>query len=338
MKDDHAVRIGIVGLGTIGQIHATRLDELGASLVGADLDEDARAAFESEFDARTYADHHELLESGVDAVVVGVPNRVHEEIAIDALAAGVDVLLEKPLAHSLESAERIAAAARESDGRCTVGFTMRFSAATRRALELRDTGELGSLSHVNIDYLRHGGVPGGGRGWFTDKSLAGGGVLMDLGVHIIDLALHLHDYPTVLEVSGQTRSTFGEYTVDDSATAFLRCTDGRTISVETAWHGTARPSRGCVVRGTEGGLGFAVSGSELTYVGDHADDEPETITVDSGDMYLAEDRAFLEEVAGTREPAGTLEDALVVQRVLDAIYESSETGRAIRLEPPAAAE
>lgn len=331
MTDVQGVRIGIVGLGTIGQIHASRLDELGASLVGADVDEDARAAFEAEFDAATYADHHELLESGVDAVVVGVPNRIHEEIATDALAAGVDVLLEKPLAHSLESAERVATAARKSDGRCTVGFTMRFSGAAKRALELRDAGELGSLTHVNVNYLRHGGVPGGGRGWFTDESLAGGGVLMDLGVHIIDLALHLHDYPTIIEVSGQIHSTFGEYTVDDSATAYLRCADGRTISIETAWHGTARPSRDCVVRGTKGALEFAVSGSELTYVGDNAD-EPETIAVEPGDMYLEEGRAFIEAVTGMGERFRTLDDALVVQRVLDAIYESSNTGRAVRLE------
>ncbi|WP_137290771.1 Gfo/Idh/MocA family protein [Natronorubrum halophilum] len=333
MNDDQAVRIGIVGLGTIGRIHATRLDDLGATLAGADLDVDARAAFVEEFDAATYADHHALLDSGVDAVVVGVPNRAHEKIATDALEAGVDVLLEKPLAHSVESAERIAAAARDADGFCTVGFTMRYANPTKRAVELRETGHLGSLSHVSIDYLRRGGVPGGGRGWFTDESLAGGGVLMDLGVHIIDLALHLLDYPPIIEVTGRTRSEFGEYAVDDSATALLRCADGQTISVETSWHGTATPSRECVVRGTEGGLGFEVSGSELTYVTADADEAVDAIEVEAEDMHLAEDREFLEAVAGAREPTETIEEALVVQRVIDAIYESSERGQAVGFDP-----
>ncbi|WP_276256384.1 Gfo/Idh/MocA family protein [Halomontanus rarus] len=333
MSHETGVRIGIVGLGTIGRIHATRLDELGATLAGADLDEDAREAFIEEFDAEAYPDHRELLESGVDAVIVGVPNRIHEEIAIDALEAGVDVLLEKPLAHSVESAERIAAAARDAEGFCTVGFTMRYSNATERAIDLREEGRLGSLSHVSVDYLRRGGVPGGGRGWFTDESLAGGGVLMDLGVHIIDFALHVLDYPTVVEVSGRTRSEFGEYDVDDSATALLRCADGRTISVETSWHGTAAPSRECVVRGTEGGLAFEVTDSEVTYVSADADEDVDAIAVEAEDMHLAEDRAFLEAVAGTRDPPSeTVEEALVVQRVIDAIYESSERGRAVGLD------
>ncbi|UTF52479.1 Gfo/Idh/MocA family protein [Natronosalvus rutilus] len=333
MNDERAPRIGVVGLGTIGRIHATRLDDLGADLAGADLDAEARTDFADEFDAPTYEDHEALLESGVDAVVVGVPNRVHEEVAVDALEAGVDVLLEKPLAHSLESAERIAVAARDANGFCTVGFTMRYANATKRAIELREAGRLGSISHVSVDYLRRGGVPGGGRGWFTDESLAGGGVLMDLGVHIIDLALHLFDYPTVAEVSGQTRSEFGEYAVDDSATALLRCADGRTISVETSWHGTAAPSRECVVRGTESGLAFEVSGAELTVVSADADEPVDTVEVGTADMHLAEDRAFLDAVAGDADPvAGTVEEALLVQRVIDAIYESSERGRAVTLE------
>ncbi|MFC7238519.1 Gfo/Idh/MocA family protein [Saliphagus sp. GCM10025317] len=332
MTEDIPVRVGIVGLGTIGRIHATRIDDLGAELVGADLDEDARASFTDEFDAPAHRDHHELLESGVDAVIVGVPNRIHEEIAVDALEAGVDVLLEKPLAHSVESAERIAAAARAADGFCTVGFTMRFSSLTERAIELRDEGSFGSLSHVSVDYLRRGGVPGGGRGWFTDEGLAGGGVLMDLGVHIIDLALYLLDYPTVVEVSGRARSEFGEYDVDDSATALLRCADGQTISVETAWHATAVPSRSCVVRGSEGGVSFQVSESDLAFVSADADADVDTLSVEANDMHLAEDRAFLEAVAGTRDPpAETVEEALVVQRVIDVIYRSSESGRAVRL-------
>ncbi|MCL7417567.1 MAG: Gfo/Idh/MocA family oxidoreductase, partial [Halalkalicoccus sp.] len=101
MVTDMPVRVGIVGLGTIGRIHAERIGDLGGELVGADLDPDARKSFADDFDAPTYPDHESLLEAGVDAVIVGVPNSVHETVAVDALKAGVDVLLEKPLAHSL---------------------------------------------------------------------------------------------------------------------------------------------------------------------------------------------------------------------------------------------
>ena len=332
MVEDSPVRVGIVGLGTIGRIHADRIARLGGEVVGADLSVDARDAFGETYDTQTYASHEAMLDDGVDAMIVGVPNRFHEEVAVDGLDAGVDVLVEKPLAHTVESAERIAAAARESDGFCAVGFTMRFDDLTRRVVELRDAGRLGPTSHVGVEYLRRDFVPGDGRGWFTDPELAGGGVLMDLGVHVLDLALHLFDYPTVTEVSGVVRSEYGSYDVDDAATALLRCADGRTISIETSWKGTVEPSRACSVRGAEAGVAFEISGSELAVLTPDEDDPIETESVDTEDMHLAEDRAFIEAVADDGDAFdGTLEDALVVQRVIDAIYESSERGSAVEL-------
>ncbi|WP_122091322.1 Gfo/Idh/MocA family protein [Halalkalicoccus subterraneus] len=338
MVPDTPVRVGIVGLGTIGRIHAERIDTLGGELAGADLDPAARTDFEIEFDAPTYPDHDALLESGVDAVIVGVPNGVHETVAVDALEAGVDVLLEKPLAHTVESAERIAAAARDAEGFCTVGFTMRHSAQTERVRALREVGAFGSISHIEVTYLRRGGVPGSGDGWFTDPDLAGGGVLMDLGVHVIDLALHVLGHPDIVEVSGTTRSEYGEYAVDDSATGLLRTADGRTIAIDTAWHGTCEPERACVVRGTDAGAAFEIGGSELSLVSADAAEPVEVVSVDETDMHLAEDRTFLEAVAGERDPPnGIVEEALSVQRVIETLYESGTSGTAVRLDSPVAA-
>ncbi|MCL7417566.1 MAG: Gfo/Idh/MocA family oxidoreductase, partial [Halalkalicoccus sp.] len=227
----------------------------------------------------------------------------------------------------------IAAVARDADGFCTVGFTMRYSSQTKRVAKLREEGRFGSISHVDMTYLRRGGVPGGGDSWFTNRDLAGGGVLMDLGVHIIDLALHLLDYPEVSEVTGTTRSEYGEYDVDDSATGLLRLADGRTVSVDTSWHGTCDPERTCVVRGSEAGAAFEIGESELSIVSADADDPVETVAVDDADMHRAEDRAFLEAVTGELEPpAETFEEALTVQRVIDALYESGERGTAVRLD------
>ena len=299
----------------------------------ADLDEEARRSFAEEFDAPTYADHRTLLDAGVDAVVVGVPNRFHEEIAIDVLDSRVALLIEKPLAHTVESAERIAEVARHSAEFCMVGFTMRHASLTERVRELHGEGCFGQVSHIDVEYLRRDYVPDDGHGWFTNEELAGGGVLMDLGVHIIDLALYLLEYPAVTEVSGVARSEFGEYAVDDSATALLRCEGGRTVSIDTSWKAAVDPSRRCELRGTETGAAFEVSGSELALISPDEDTEIDTVSVDSEDMHLAEDRAFLEAIIGEREaPGETVEEALVVQRVIEAIYESSRRGEAVRLE------
>jgi predicted dehydrogenase len=354
MTNPNDVAVGIVGLGGIGSHHATKLVERGANLVGGmDIDADARARFRNEFDPPAYEDEATLYEA-CDAVFVTTPNRFHEEYAVSALEAGLDVLLEKPLAHTLESAERIADAAARAEGFCTVGFNNRFAEPVQVIRHYQDEGRFGETTHVEANYVRRRGVPGRGS-WFTSSEVAGGGALIDIGVHAIDLALYLLDHPEVVEVSGKTRSEFGgrddyayvhmwgddagpeEFDVDDSASAFIRTEDGSTVSLEVAW-ATNRPATDeFVVRGTEAGATFDRGSDELTIHesgvggGHHlSDTEVETR---EGDGHAAEQAAFLEGVAaGEAPPINTVEEGLRVQRVIDAIYRSSETGAAVRLD------
>ncbi|WP_255190985.1 Gfo/Idh/MocA family protein [Natronobeatus ordinarius] len=352
------VGVGIVGLGGMGHLHAQNLRELGADVVaGADLVPEQQRAFADEFGARTYDDHEALVtDDAVDAVVVTTPNRFHEPIAIAALEAGRDVLVEKPLAHTLESAERIAEAEAESDAICMVGFHNRHAASTALFDAQRERGRFGDLTHVEANYVRRRGVPGPGS-WFTNDDLAGGGALIDIGVHALDLALHVLEFPAVEEVSGVTRTTFGTreeyadpdgfgakwdaqaetYGVDDSVTAFLRLAGGRTIVLEAAWATNREPTAEFVVHGTDAGARFDVGDTSLTILeagtagGDHyADVELTGDATQTG--YKEQDATFLEAVlAGEPPETNTLEEALVVQRVIDAIYRSSETGQAVQL-------
>ena len=260
MTHPNDVAVGIVGLGGIGTHHATKLVERGANLVGGmDIDADARVRFHEEFDIPAYEDEAALYDA-CDAVLITTPNRFHEEYATSALEAGLDVLLEKPLAHTLESAERIAEAARAAEGFCMVGFNNRFADPVRVIKHYQDEGRFGETTHVEANYVRRRGVPGRGS-WFTSSEVAGGGALIDIGVHAIDLALYFLDHPEVVEVSGETRSEFGGrddyayvhmwgddagpegFDVDDSASAFIRGAGGSTVSLEVAWATNRRARR-----------------------------------------------------------------------------------------------
>ncbi|MBX0303126.1 Gfo/Idh/MocA family protein [Haloarcula salinisoli] len=355
MNEEHSIKLGVIGLGNIARLHCDRLQKAGYGDViaaGLDVDPDARGRFAAQYDATVYEQQADLY-ADVDAVLVTTPNKFHEEYVVGALEAGLDVFVEKPLAHTVGSAERIAEAAQAADGFCMVGFHNRFRNPVQALLGYRDDGTMGQLDHIEANYLRRRGVPGRGS-WFTRKALAGGGALIDIGVHAIDLSLFLLDFPEVVEVSGQTRATFGtrsEYAyvnmwgedhgssgfdVDDSASAFIRCADGSTIALEVAWASNRPDSQEYVVRGTDAGAKLDLSSDEMelyetvsTGVNHHRTSQVETAADDAHGIELEE---FVES-ATAGEPPGTntVEQALTVQRVLDAIYRSSEEGRAISL-------
>ncbi|ADB60455.1 oxidoreductase domain protein [Haloterrigena turkmenica DSM 5511] len=359
------IGVGIVGLGGMGNLHARSIADLGADVVaGTDLVEAQRRRFADEFGARTYETHEEMVvEDDVDAVIVTTPNRFHEPIAVDALEAGCHVLVEKPLAHTIESAERVARTAARADGICMVGFHNRHAASMAMFDEQHARGRFGDLTHVEANYVRRRGVPGPGS-WFTDPELAGGGALLDIGVHALDLALYALDFPEITEVSGVTRTTFGTdteyadpdgfgdnwdaeaetYEVDDSVSAFIRTAEGQTISLEAAWATNREESMDFRVRGTDAGAQFDIGDTTLNILeagtagGDHYADV--TMTGDeSVTGYAEQDEQFLAAIAAGATPeTNTVEEALTVQRVIDAIYRSSETGRATELAEPQVSE
>ena len=354
MATHERVRVGIVGLGGIAQHHADRLESRDCEIVGGvDVDESTRAAFAEAFGVPTDGSAAELFETA-EAVLITTPNRFHEEYAVAALEAGCDVLLEKPVAHTLESAERIAAAAESASGFCMVGFNNRFAPPVEVLRAFQREGRFGELTHVEANYVRRRGIPGRGS-WFTSKAVAGGGALIDIGVHAIDLALYFLEYPSIAEVSGTTRSQFGSredyvevdpwgedigpdgFDVEDSATAFIRTVEDRTVSLDVAW-ATNRPTNNeFVVRGTDAGARFDRSTHELTiYETDDQGakhDRDTEITTGETDTYGAELAYFLDHVERGETPTqNTVEEGLTVQRVIDAIYRSAETGRAVSLD------
>ncbi|ADJ14932.1 Gfo/Idh/MocA family protein [Halalkalicoccus jeotgali] len=352
---EQSIRLGVVGLGFMGTVHAENTAEFGHDVVaGVDLDADARETFGSRFGASTYEDYDEMYDAeDLDAVAVSVPNKFHEPAVVAALERGVDVLCEKPLAHTLESAERIAATARDSEGFCAVNFHNRLSAAAEMLKGYDQEGKFGELTHVRGNYVRWRGVPGLGT-WFTSKELAGGGALVDIGVHAIDFALYLLDFPAVEEVMGISRSNVagredyadpedwgtgeGEFDVEDSVTALIRCETGQTVSLEVSWAASQEPTNEFTVRGTEAGARLSLGEDELELfeTGHQGTDhfvrsELEGSLPETG--WAASDKLFAESVARGEAPElNTVEQALTVQRVIDAVYRSAEEGTSVRIE------
>jgi predicted dehydrogenase len=354
-------RIGIVGTGSIGRVHARHAGRVGLPVVAAwDPRAAAVNAFRSEQPGVEVEPSLERLLSrrDVDGVVIAVPNDLHEPLAVQALQAGKDVLLEKPMATSVAACDRILQAAQSTGRHVQMGFVCRRMPAVEMAASIVREGRLGSIYHVKASMYRRRGVPGLG-GWFTTKARSGGGPLIDLGVHLLDVALHLMGHPRVLRASGATYSNFGrrmkgyahtdmwagppDYNgtcdVEDHATALLRCEGGGTIELNTTWAMNIPDESlpdGLAIFGDAGGCRFGLQDRRLTIAteahGAPADLTPHFRAEDPGKQaWDAQARAFQTLLEHGGEPIATAAQGRAVQAAIDAIYRSAAEGREVEV-------
>jgi predicted dehydrogenase len=276
------VRAGVVGVGWAGQQHikayAAHPD---VELVGiAGLEEETRAELAAEYDVPvSVARWEDLLDvDGLDAISVAVPTFLHAPIAIAALRRGIHVLSEKPVALNGAQAEEMVAAARDAGRVLDVAFNHRRRGDVKKLRGLIEEGRLGRPYYTKAWWLRRTGIPTPGS-WFTRSELAGGGPLVDIGVHVLDFALYLLGNPAVRSVSASTydllgRNGFGgqpgssksggggeaTFDVEDLATVFMRLEDGGTLLLEASWamHRADGDQFGATLYGTGGGAEWYV--------------------------------------------------------------------------------
>ncbi|GAA0682898.1 Gfo/Idh/MocA family protein [Natronoarchaeum mannanilyticum] len=349
--------VGLVGLGTHGANHVKILEDLGHEVLGVDADTAAREAFQEQYDATTFESLEELYEQDLDAVIISTPNKFHETAAIDALQADHDVLLEKPLAHNLESAENIADVANQTGNICMVGYHHRYRNICQVAKSYVEDGYLGEITHIDAQFVRRRGVPGRGT-WYTSQEIAGGGALIDVGAHLLDLLLFWTDWPTITDVMATARSDFGQhddysylhmwgeddrgkmYDVEDSVTAFCEFDSGMTANIQVAWAANMESSHSYRIQGTEAGMTVDITNT-LQEVQPEVDQRNDLqlyearsgrrdhfvnseVIVSSNDPYRDELETFLGGVRSSERPDMTnVEQALDVQRAIDRIYQAS---------------
>ena len=205
------LKLGIVGMGAIGSVHAAAHQAVGDADVHAICDVDAGKLAESgdRFGVKNrFETYQELLASDVDAVMVCVGNTLHREVAIAALQAGKHVFLEKPMAMNADEAAEIAAAAAKADTILQMGMVWRCAPEVRVARQWVAEGLFGRVYHMRAVLVRRRGIPGLG-GWFTTKAASGGGPMIDLGVHWFDAAMHISGLWKPTSVSAKTYAKFG---------------------------------------------------------------------------------------------------------------------------------
>jgi predicted dehydrogenase len=202
-----------------------------------------------------FADWTDLVAAGcVDVLSIATPTTLHAPIAIAALDAGIHVLSEKPMAETAPVAATMVAAARANAKVLEVSFNHRRRGDVQVLKQLIEAGQLGDIYYAKAGWLRREGIPGMGS-WFTRQATSGGGPLMDIGVHMLDMALHLLGEPTVTTATAATYAEFGprgkgaaayglgrksdvtgdDFDVEDLATAFLRLDGGATLLLESSW-------------------------------------------------------------------------------------------------------
>ncbi|WP_187695410.1 Gfo/Idh/MocA family protein [Oceanobacillus piezotolerans] len=287
-----------------------------------------------------FEDYQSLFEV-VDAVTICTPNKFHSRIAVAALEAGCHVICEKPMAMNASECEVMLEAAQKANKQLAIAYHYRFMPQSRLAKQA--VQEIGEPLVTRIQALRRRKVPGWGV--FTNKELQGGGSLIDYGCHLIDLALWLLDSPEPVEVIGRTYNRLSRspeqindwgnfdhksFEVDDHVTAYITFKDGSSILFETSWAANIKEDHTHLsISGTEAGLN--VFPYEF-YQPKHGTFMTTTASVTEDKNFgLLQAENFVDSCLGDAELVVKPEEAMKVTRIMDAIYESSETGKSVRL-------
>ena len=351
------VRVGVIGLGYAGETHLKSYRAVGGvePVALAGLEPERLKQLASAYAVPDVHDQWEDLvaREDLDAISVCAPNYLHAPIALAALSSGKHVLCEKPLARTRAEAAAMVAAAVENDRVLHTAFNHRERGDVAALKRYAEEGSLGRIYHAKASWMRRWGIPSAGT-WFTSKEMAGGGPLIDLGVHVLDMGLHLMGEPTVVSVTAAAYTELGPrrqgrdfnpsasapFEVEDLASAFLRFDDGSTLLLEAAWaaHGRARDDFGVTLFGTDGGADIKVENyswqDTLTIYTNVAGAPAEVRPVlKQGEGHLAVVRAFVEAVRGERGPWSAHRGDVGLHRttIIDACYRSAVEGREVVL-------
>jgi predicted dehydrogenase len=348
------LRYGIIGAGGCGKgKHLSSYSLLGdqvqivavCDIIAAKAD-----AAADQFGAEAaYTDYSEMLaEEKLDLVSVATPNFVHAPAAIAALEAGAHVHCEKPASMTPELVQSMVDAKNRTGKKLMIGLNNRFTPWAQFAKQWVLAGNLGEIYHAKCGWKRRRGIPGKG-GWFTTKAQSGGGPLIDLGVHFLDVCNYLLDFPQPATCSGSTYSKFADcgtstmspnkfataestYDVEDLAVGYVRYVNGISLELEFSWaSNTAQEYNYIELYGTKGGLKYEKGQLTLfeDFQGTVLDSTPKL--KNDGAWGNTETRHFVDCILNDREVLSKPEEAVKIMQIIQGIYQSAEIGGEVRV-------
>lgn len=350
------IKVAVIGCGTIANsahIPSYMANEDAEIKYFCDIiPERAEAAVEKYGCGTAIVDYHDALnDPEIDAVSVCTPNNVHPTITIDALRAGKNVLCEKPAARTYAEALEMQKVQHETGKVLNIGVVNRFNDGVNTIKRIISEGELGTIHHVYVSFRAPRSIPGLG-GAFTTKAIAGGGVLIDWGVHYLDIVMYCCGDPTPKTVTGETFSKLGvdmekyvftnmwagppkydgTYDVEDSVTALVR-TDGPVITLNGAWAQNIFENDSYIdFMGDKGGIRLQYGQSFKLYTTKGGALITSTPEYQTRNHFQNEIDAFIRCIQTGEKLPSHIDTAVITAKLMQGIYDSAETHREILLD------
>ena len=328
------VKVGIIGL-NLGRIHleSCEKNDMAEVIAIVDLDQDKLNLYGQKYKINhCCSDYQELLQvSELDAVFVCLPNFLHAPASIEAFQRGLHVFCEKPLARNAEEAKKIVNAANRSGKKLMVGYNQRFREDTQFIRKMIKAGDVGEIYYLSTGWLRRQRTA---KGWFTQKEKAGGGPLLDIGIHVLDLSLWLMDFPEPFSLKASTYNQFSSLDTEDFAAAFIKFKNGTTLFLNVCEEAHIKEEMIFLnILGTKAGVQLNSKEKPRIYTRKNNTFVDWVPQVGSDWQRSAADEVnhFLESIRKNEQPLATGEQAIMEMEIIDSIYKSAESGKEVTL-------
>ena len=345
------LRVAFIGAGGIAGTHMgcyAKMDDV-EMVAMADISEASMAKWAQQYGIPdSFTDYNEMLSKVVpDAVSVCTPNGLHAPATIAAVRAGAHVIVEKPMAMNAREAKAMIDAAKKAKRKLIIGFQQRFGPNSQFLKKAVDAGQLGKVVFARVQSMRRRGIPNWGV--FGRKDLQGGGPMIDIGVHALEVTHYVMGSPKPIAASGATYTYLGDkksdvvsqwpnwdyktYTVEDLAVGQIRFENGAVLQIESSF--VAHIEKNVMnfqLMGEKGGANWSPPEIYRDDNGYMVNTKPGWLPqADFGSHFGSKMRNFVEHVLYNKPTLAPAEHGLMVQKMLDAIYDSAEKGREVRI-------